>query len=290
MNANMNSNTKSNTNAGMNFGLNLAVRSAGRCLARARYVAHGLALTLGLASAAVCAPKPAGNELIINKQVVSSDVRMIGGKAYAPLSDIARAFDMKVVQRGNGYELTREGGATQIANKLVGKMGQELFSGEWRFQVTSVETMREYAPVYNNALFVPGRNLKGSEKAILPKPGDKLIVVHCRLKNGLNTKQTMAFLRDPDAVADYTALNTALTDADGQSLALYATDVRVDDSYYGLVKTSFLPGAALAFNLLFSVTSATQPKDLIYSAARIGSATRIDEKRVTDFRVSLTSE
>ena len=245
----------------------------------------GLTAVVGIGTAA-----PAGNELIINKQVVSTDVRIIGGRAYAPIGDIAKALDMKVVQNGGSFELTREGGATQIANKLIGKTGQELFSGEWRFQVNSVETTNEYKPAYNGELYVVGHQLQGSSQRILPKKGDKLIVVHCRIKNGTGAKQTMAFLRDPDAVPTFPALNTALTDTDEQSFALYATDVHVDDSYYGLIKTSFLPGAAISFNLLFSVPPATRPKDLIYSATRVIGSTNIDDKHVANFRVTLAPE
>ena len=156
--------------------------------------------------------------------------------------------------------------------------------------MVSIETVSEYKPAYNGELYIAGHQLQGNHKGILPKPGDKLIVVHCRLKNGTGAKQTMAFLRDPDAVPKFPALNTALTGADEQSSALYATDVRVDDSYYRLVKTSFLPGAAISFNLLFSVPPVTRPKDFIYSAPRILGSTNIDDKHVTNFRVALMPE
>lgn len=64
----------------------------GRRLAAKAFFTLGLTAVVGIGAAA-----PAGNELIINKQVASTDIRMIGGRAYAPIGDIAKAFGMKVV-------------------------------------------------------------------------------------------------------------------------------------------------------------------------------------------------
>src|SRR5687767_10535052 len=92
-----------------------------------------LASTLGLVGVGFAFQT--AQSLRINGQVASNDVRMIGGKAYVPVSDVAKAFGLNVNKIGGGYELSNEGGAGQLQAKGNGKIGQEVFSGKWRFQV-----------------------------------------------------------------------------------------------------------------------------------------------------------
>ncbi len=183
-------------------------------------------------------------------------------------------LNMELTEKAGRYEITKAGGAGQIGDKNSGKLGQTLFSGEWRFQVVSVETVDTYKPEFNQ------------EWVAKPKQGETLVVVHCRVKNGTMKKETIAFERDAEAVTRHGILNNALTDANEQAFSPIATDVRPDSSYYGLVSASFLPGAAIPFNMVFSVPMGTQPKSVLFSAARVNIDT-IDKKHVTDFRVSL---
>src|SRR5690242_1785624 len=54
-----------------------------------------------------------GLRLIVNGTLASTSVRIIDGRAYAPISDVARALGMTVVNRPGSYEITTAGGANQ---------------------------------------------------------------------------------------------------------------------------------------------------------------------------------
>src|SRR5688500_15525819 len=71
-----------------------------------------------------------GKTLVINGKVVSRDVRIINGRPYAPLADIARGMGQTLAKRGSGYELAAAGGANQVEG-LRGKIGDTLFDGKW---------------------------------------------------------------------------------------------------------------------------------------------------------------
>src|SRR3954470_22446907 len=100
----------------------------------------GVALTLGVTAAAFA---QAGRSLILNGAVVSRDVRLIGGRPFVPVADVAQALGQTVVTRAGGYEITAAGGANQIRG-LQGKIGDTLFDGKWRFQVLAVEPIDSY--------------------------------------------------------------------------------------------------------------------------------------------------
>lgn len=119
---------------------------------------------------------------------------------------------MELTEKAGRYEITKAGGAGQIGDKNSGKLGQTLFSGEWRFQVVSVETVDTYKPEFNQ------------EWVAKPKQGETLVVVHCRVKNGTMKKETIAFERDAEAVTRHGILNNALTDANEQAFSPIATD------------------------------------------------------------------
>lgn len=71
----------------------------------------------------------AGGKLVINGKVASNSVRLIDGKAYAPLTDVAKALNMVVARNGNTYELAVAGGADQVSGSRQGKIGDWLFTG-----------------------------------------------------------------------------------------------------------------------------------------------------------------
>ena len=98
-----------------------------------------MAAALGLgALAAAAALAQGGVRLILNGKVASTDVRMINGRPYAPLADIARATGQVLVKKGSGYEIIAQGGANQVEG-LHGKVGDTLFDGKWRFKVVDVQ-------------------------------------------------------------------------------------------------------------------------------------------------------
>lgn len=74
-----------------------------------------LPLAAGLAALALCAaPALAGDTLVMNGKIASTDVRTVGGSTYVKLSDVAKALGMVLVKRPGGYELTKAGGADQV--------------------------------------------------------------------------------------------------------------------------------------------------------------------------------
>src|SRR5689334_457235 len=99
----------------------------------------GLAVGVG----ATAALAQAGRTLILNGEVASRDVRVIDGRPYVPVADVAKALGQTVVTRGGGWEITAAGGANQIQG-LQGKIGDTLFDGRWRFQVVAVEPVDSY--------------------------------------------------------------------------------------------------------------------------------------------------
>jgi len=231
------------------------------------------AVGLGLAAFVVVAyAAGAASKLYINNSVASSGVKVIDGKAYVPIADVAKALDMVVKKRGDGYEMVKDGGAGQIANDNVGKIGQEVFTGKWKFQVLDVKTVKSFTKEYSGDNYDKQFNVEGR---------DDIVVVKCRVKNGTKKKDELVF-------ANWDGMNTALTDDREQSFQPTAYDVR--ESEHSPVGTTFLPGAAIEFNIIFIVPKGTKPGDLIFTAMRYDDRAGFDQKKrpPTDIRVKLS--
>ena len=197
-------------------------------------------------------------KLTMNNSLVSTDVRVIDGSAWVKVADVAKALDMVVVKKDDGYELIRAGGANQI-NGLKGRVGDIIFTGKWLFTVKSVEKVDEYIQKYD-----PDKN------TISPKGADDtLVVVTFRVKNGTKVKQELFFWMSLSE-------NTALTDDAEHSYPPLAYDSRNSD----ITGDMLLPGAAKDWAVVFSVPKDARLKDLIYTI----SAKDIDN---TDMRISL---
>jgi len=229
-----------------------------------------LLCALGAAGAALAIQ--AGQTLKINGQVASNDVRVIGGKAYVPVADVAKAMGLTVVKTGNGYELTKEGGAGQLQAKGNGKIGQEIFDGKWRFQVIDVKRADTYIPVRTK-----------SKTEMQADAGQEFAVVSCRVKNGTPQKDELVFAKD------WEGINTSITDVNEQAYPAVAFDVREDE--IAPVGCNFLPGAAIDFTIVFSVPKGTDLKDVIFTAMQYKFRSGYDQKtnKPHDFRVSLKS-
>jgi hypothetical protein len=212
----------------------------------------------------------AAQNLKINGQVASSDVRMIGGKAYVPVADVAKALGLKVAKVGGGYELSNEGGAGPLQAKGSGKIGQEIFSGKWRFQVIDFKRADTYAETRTKR-----------PKTHKAESGQEFVVVNCRVKNGTKAKDELVFSRD------WEGTNTSLTDSGEQAHQVFAFDVREDEN--APIGCYFLPGAAIDFSIVFQVPKGTEVKDLIFTAMQYKFRSGYDQKKEPphDFRVSL---
>jgi hypothetical protein len=208
----------------------------------------GLILTAGIV-AGICWAA-AGTKLYVDGKLASSRVVIVDGRAYVPVVDVAEALGMTVGQVEDGYALTREGGANQVEGVAQGGIGDELFTGKWRFQVLSVEQGRDqYTERYYQ-----------QERSIKPNGADEeLIVVNCRVKNA--TEATVSPILTERLPGD-----TALADDAEHSYAPIDYDARQEiNKTQSYAASALLPGAAAEFALAFSVPKGTHPKALVFS-------------------------
>ena len=234
-----------------------------------------LAATAALATAAGALGQ-AGLRLLVAGKVASTDIRIIDGRPYVPLSDMAKAMNGTLAKhKGGGYDITLggvdtttpeagavAGGANEVRGTR-GKIGQVLFNGKWRFSVLSVEHPATY-----DSQFLPDK------RAFTPN-GDteELVIVRCRMKNGQNeTKVAMLSPIHPH--------HTALADNQGQSYAPVDYDKRGGHTDEG---PTMLPGSQTEFAIVFSVPKGTVLKDLVFSVQNVDEAVEVG----TDVRITL---
>ena len=223
-----------------------------------------LAATVTLATAAG-ALGPGALTLIVSGKAASSDVRIIEGRPYVPLADMAKAMHGTVTKhKGGGYEITLgnveptapdagavAGGANEV-HGTRGKISQVLFNGKWRFSVLSVDHTASYDSQFlaDKRTFTPGGDT------------EELVIVRCRLKNGQHdTNVAMLSPIHPH--------HTALTDNQGQSYAPVDFDKRGGHTDEG---PTMLPGSQTEFAIVFSVPKGTVLKDLVFSVQNVEEA------------------
>jgi len=207
------------------------------------------AVTLLLTVASLCWAASTGLQLLLNGKVASTGVRVIDGRAYVPVDDVARALGLQVTKTKGAYLLATAGGANQVQGARQGKIGSELFTGKWRFQVTGVQQAESYVERYYQ-----------EKRTIKPRnPGETLIIVTCRLKNGLTKTQS-------PLVTERMPANTALADDLGQSYSPLDYDARQQSDKIGSYEGApLLPGAGMDLALLFSVPAGTKAKALVFT-------------------------
>jgi hypothetical protein len=225
----------------------------------------------GFGLAVVAAAYQATLKLTYNGQVASTKVKVIGGQPYVPLSDMAKALNMTVVKKAGGYELIAAGGAGPIAGKNVGKMGEVVFTGSYRFEVLTVAHTNEY-------------QLKNAESHEWTKTEAKdnmeLVVVSCRIKNATKAKETLV-------MGKWDGNNTCITTPDEETYApvTYGYDAKMTEHFPD--GASFIPGAAINFSLVFEVPKGTKVKDVIFTAMQYDFRSKSDQQKhkPTDIRV-----
>ena len=224
-----------------------------------------------LAISAATAAVQAVSQLLINGQVASADVRVINGKAYVPVTDVAKALDYTVQKTDKGYELVKAGGANQIANKNVGKLGEEVFTGQWKFTVIEAKRVAEAIPEYLEDQ--PwNRRTAG--------PGMDIVVLKCRVKNGTSAKNTIVLDK-------WDGNNTTLTDMDENAYVptQHGYDAKLNEHFPD--GATFLPGGAINFNLRFEVPKTAKLKDLVFTVIRYDDRSNVKTKVPTDIRIHL---
>ncbi|MCW3062294.1 MAG: hypothetical protein JWQ02_4115 [Capsulimonas sp.] len=230
---------------------------------------------MAIAAAVMAAGPATAATVTMNGQVVSTDVRSLGGGQYIRLSDVAKALGMVVVKRAGGYDLQKPGGANQVGS-TTGKVGDLLFNGQWRFRVQSVQTPDSY---HVKTPGVSGQfrgidNIKNDEASgvVTAAPGYKLVVIECRMANGQKTPQTFWLAKN--------GVKNALTDTKGESYEPFGYDLEGSQAQ----SKRLLPGAGTTFPILFSVPEDTQLKDLIFT---LRNNDFNETAKITDVRVSL---
>lgn len=212
-------------------------------------------------------------KLVFNGKTVSTNVKIIGGQPYVPVADVAKALDLSVVKKPGGYEMVAAGGAGPIAGNNVGKMGETIFTGNYRFDLLSIERKSEYQLKYADA-----HEWTRTEA----KDNMELIVATCRIKNAMKSKATLVF-------GKWEGNNTCLATADEQTYSpvAYGYDVKMTEHFPD--GASFLPGAAINFCLVFEVPKGTKVKDLIFTAMQYEYRNPSDQKKhkPTDIRVAV---
>jgi hypothetical protein len=202
--------------------------------------------------------------LFVEGQLASSDVRVINGKGYVPIRDVAAALHMNLVSYQGGINLTRAGGANQVEgwHGVVG--GPEIFTGKWRFWARSIQQMDSYPLKY-----------RGEAGQMVPtNAGETLFVVDCRIKNATNVNQEMI-------LTVHRAGHDALTDDQEHSFQPIDFDAHNENGPYG--GPTLLPGAAGEFAVVFSAPKGTNPKDFVFSIL----SSPADTEKGTDLRISV---
>lgn len=208
--------------------------------------------------------------LYVNGVPTPSDIRMIDGHAYVRLTDAAKALNMHVNEKPDGFELIAAGGANQMANRFTGKMGEDIFTGRWRLKIFDVKRAKSY-----HMTLATDHDLQAGD-------GEDLVIVDGQVKNGTQEKDELVF-------ESVDGMNTSLTDQNAQSYAVAGWDVKASETYP--VGAQFLPGAAIEFTLVFKVPESAKPKDLIFTAMRYSMRTTYhqSQEKPEDIRVSLDS-
>jgi hypothetical protein len=230
---------------------------------------HSIAITLtalGLAAGAGWAAPP-GLKLVLNGAALSTQVRVVEGRPYAPLADLARAMNMGMVKKPYGYAFSPLAGPSRVGGPHPGKRGEELSTGKWGFKVLGVQETEEYLPRY-----LPNREV------IRPAGvGDTLIAVQCRIRNLQKERQKISF--DEGSSSG----NTSLMDDQEHSYTPYKFDVHHVESP---PSAQALPGSVVDFAVIFSVPKGTKAKELVYTLQKYDD--RYTSETGTDVRITLS--
>lgn len=233
-----------------------------------------LALT-GVVLAASAYALVAPTTLTIDGRSAPADVRTIGGVPYVRLSDVGRALGMTVSAKGGGrYALTKAGGAGPLGGKAA-RIGDTLFNGRWRFSVLSVETAPTYTMRTNSDVYEAGETAErpDANRVVKAGRGYRLVVVRVRVTNGTSAPEGFW------TAAEDPKVHNAIADTEGSSHRAIAYDYPDAPT----ITPQVLPGASLAFNVLFSLPTDAKPKDLVFTLPM----TTTMQKPGTDVRVSL---
>jgi hypothetical protein len=213
----------------------------------------------------------AGTRISVDGSTTNIDVRMIGGRPYVPLTDIAKAFGRNVQKTSAGYTLAIPGGANAVSG-LRGKVGDMLFDGKWRFKVIEVIRSNEYNLTGEGGLdYSRYRDVADSPdgKTFKAKEGYEFVIVRCQVRNGQKTTQ---------AFGSSYGTNTALADDQGTSYR----PLGFQQAGGMLTTKELLPGAAQDVTAVFVVPKTANITSLVFTL------TNVTDRNPTDVRIALT--
>ncbi len=234
---------------------------------------------------------PSGINLYVNGRLTTTDVRVINGVAYAPITKIAKAMGQSVTRDRSGYHMSgaasvfrdnfppkNQGGTYQLKG-LNGKLDEKLSDGVWQMTFSNLRQVESYTDHYTARPY-------GDQRIWKADGTDKLLVLDVLAKN-IYGKQMILNLARGDK------FHTALASVDGSAYPLKGFDLRSGDGApYGAGGASdgtnwILPGAQQKFTAIFSVPQDFEAKDLIFTIIynmEIGGL-----YRSKDFRVALNA-
>jgi hypothetical protein len=196
-----------------------------------------------------------GIKLILNGKTASTRVKMIEGEAWVPVKDVAGALGQSVQKITGGFQIGEAGGANAVSG-LMGKTGDTLFDGSWRFTLTGIKEATEYTDRYTV-------NRPVTRKA---PAGKKLILADIVVKNGMTIKNYLNLRITPENL-------TSLADADGRSFPVVSYDLRTGSGQpFGGggnwdYTEELLPGAKADIVAIFTVPEDYKPNDLVFTLA-----------------------
>jgi len=199
-------------------------------------IAIGLA-SLGVAVAATAWALRAPGALTINGKTVPTNFIVEGGRTYAPLSDVAKALNAKVVKTEEGYTIAAGGG--EMVHGLEGKVGETLSGTGIQFTVVKVVRGEHYQRQFGTGTIDPSL------------PDSEVVALVCKLRNTAKTAQFTNPLGGE---------RTGLADWDEHTIPPQrgvSTDLVPGDA-------NILPGAVYDFALVFMVPKKAKLKALVY--------------------------
>lgn len=169
-----------------------------------------------------------------------------------------------------------EGGANQVEGVTTGKIGDMLFDGHWRFQVTGIQIVDTYTMKVPSSEQDYGKYNSYAEQdpntlVYTPKPGYTFVTIDCYVKNAQNkTEQLDSYLNDP---------KTALADDDSNSYPPILMDMVSKGAW---ITKPLLPGSGEKMTVVFAVPTGTKPQSLVFTLKNW------EDHAGKDVRVSLT--
>ena len=231
----------------------------------------GVALAGVVCGAAVTAVvAAAGSKITVDGSETTVDVRMVAGRPYVPLNEIATAFGRKVQKTSVGYALVIPGGANAV-NGLRGKVGDTLFDGKWRFKVIDITRADTYTLNGEGGLdYAKYNSVEESldSKSFTAKSGNEFVLVRCLVKNGQKTSQ---------AFGSAYGTNTALADDQGTSYR----PVGFKQAGGMILTKELLPGAGQEVTALFVVPKTAKVTSLVFPL------TNVSDNKPADVRIAL---